>query len=282
MKFSVFTVMLPELTLEQAIETLKAAGYEGAEWRVTVIDPVKSEEPPSFWGNNLCTVDLNSSPEALRLLKRKTDDAGLQVPNLAAYLQCGDLDNTEKAMNIARLLGAPSVRVGVPFYNRKQSYAELYGKARSYLQHVQELSRSYGVKGVIEIHMNNIASSASLAHRLVDGLNPEHIGVIYDPGNMVFEGFEQYRMGLELLGPYVAHVHVKNAWWVRSAEAIGEGTAWRAEPCPVQEGIANWRQVIDDLKAVGYDGWLSFEDFSNSAATEELLRRNIDYIRSLL
>jgi sugar phosphate isomerase/epimerase len=50
----------------------------------------------------------------------------------------------------------------------------------------------------------------------------------------------------------------------------------------MREGFANWPQVIADLKSIGYDGWLSFEDFSLSAPTEELLADNIAYIKSLL
>ncbi|WP_409341758.1 sugar phosphate isomerase/epimerase family protein [Paenibacillus sp. MBLB4367] len=280
MKFAVFTVMLPDLTPEQALPALRNAGYDGVEWRVTNVDPSKAGETPSFWGNNLCSVDTASSDEALDRLNASVRQIGLETPNLACYLQCGDLAGVERGMQIAKRLGAPSIRVGVPGYNRSKTYQALYAEARSYLEGVQELSRQYGIQGLIEIHMNNIATSASLAHRLVDGFDPKHIGVIYDPGNMVYEGFEQYRMGLELLGPYLAHVHVKNAWWVKNEQP--DQPVWRADSCPVHEGVANWKQIIGDLKAVGYDGWLSFEDFSKSGTSEQLLERNIAYIKSLL
>ena len=44
-----------------------------------------------------------------------------------------------------------------------------------------------------------ISCSAGLAHRLVNGFDPDHIGVLFDPGSMVHEGYESYRMGMELL-----------------------------------------------------------------------------------
>ncbi|HXV98275.1 MAG TPA: sugar phosphate isomerase/epimerase, partial [Anaerolineae bacterium] len=34
MKFGVFTVMLPDLTPEEAVQAIKASGYDGVEWRV--------------------------------------------------------------------------------------------------------------------------------------------------------------------------------------------------------------------------------------------------------
>lgn len=282
MKFSIFTVMLPDVPVEQAIPMLQKNGYDGVEWRVTSIDSSRAEETPSFHGNNLCTLNAHSSEEYLDFLKNSTDQSGLEIPNLACYLQCGDLKGTEQAMKMAIRLGAPSIRVGVPAYDRKRTYGQLFQEARTYLQAVQELSKTYGVKGVIEIHMNKIASSPSLAHRLVDGLNPVHIGVIFDPGNMVYEGYEQYRMGLELLGPYLSHVHVKNARWILDGDRTNHESIWRVEHCPVTKGAANWQQVIADLQAVGYDGWLSFEDFSNPGTNDQLLQQNKMYIQSFL
>ena len=35
MKFSVFTVMLPDWDLQTAVTNLAAYGYDGVEWRVT-------------------------------------------------------------------------------------------------------------------------------------------------------------------------------------------------------------------------------------------------------
>lgn len=287
MKFAVFTVMTPDCTIERTVELLQKHGYDGVEWRFTMTDPSKLEEVPSFWGNNLSTVQADASLEELRTIKRLADAAGLQSPNLASYIKSGDIEATERAMRAAKELGSPSVRIGVPGYNRTRPYAELVAEARDYLRETEALSRTYGVKGLIEIHFGNIATSASLARHLVEGFDSDNIGVIYDPGNMVHEGYEQYRMGLEVLGPYLAHVHVKNAVWTRTEhERSGnEGShepLWRAIWSPIPSGIVHWPQVIADLKAVGYDGWLSFEDFSGSAPSEELLRDNIAYIRSLL
>ncbi|NIK76321.1 sugar phosphate isomerase/epimerase [Paenibacillus castaneae] len=295
MKLSVFTVMLPDCSVNQTLELLRNNGYDGVEWRFTHNDPAKQSEAPSFWGNNYSTIEASSSEDELLALKRLTDDAGLVVPNLAAYIGSGDLAATETAMRAAKLLGAPSVRIGVPGYDRSRHYADLLKEARNYLHQTQELSQTYGVKGAIEVHHGNIASSATLARQLVDGLDADRIGVIYDPGNMVHEGFEQYKLGLEALGEYLAHVHVKNAIWKRTAASLPDketassdgqskphAPLWQAAWSPISEGIVHWPQVIADLKAVGYDGWLSFEDFSASAPSDTLLRENIAYIRSLL
>ncbi len=151
-KMGVFTVMLPDLTPEEAAPALKAAGYDGVEWRVTHVPEERRQEHPSFWGNNLCT----------------------------------------------------------------------------------------------------LCPSASLAHRLVSYFDPETIGVIYDPGNMVHEGFEDYRIGLELLGPYLAHVHLKNAAF---SWPEGDGGVWTPRWAPLEDGVVNLPQLFNALHAVDYAGW---------------------------
>lgn len=58
--------------------------------------------------------------------------------------------------------------------------------------------------------MDTLISSPSAAYRALEGFDPAHIGLIFDPGNMVNEGFEDYQKSFELLGDYIAHIHIKN------------------------------------------------------------------------
>jgi sugar phosphate isomerase/epimerase len=159
--------------------------------------------------------------------------------------------------------------------------ALLFAKEIAYLREAELLCRQYGVKGLIETHHVTIAASASAAYRLVEGFNPDHIGVLYDPGNMVYEGFENYRMGMELLGPYLAHVHVKNAVWRQTGAAEDGAARWAGGWSPIKQGIVPWKQVIEDLRAVRYDGYLGVEDFSGELSSDDMLQSFADYMRSL-
>jgi len=112
MKVGVFTVGLPDLTPEEAVQEIKDAGYDGVEWRVTrVPDEVKGEEP-SFWGNNLCT--LAPTEEEARRARRISEEAGLEIPGLGTYVAVGDLEAADEAMRFAVTAGAAQVRVGEP------------------------------------------------------------------------------------------------------------------------------------------------------------------------
>ena len=54
--------------------------------------------------------------------------------------------------------------------------------------------------------MDTLISSPSAAYRALEGFDPAHIGLIFDPGTMVNEGFEDYQKSFELLGDYIAHI----------------------------------------------------------------------------
>jgi sugar phosphate isomerase/epimerase len=154
----------------------------------------------------------------------------------------------------------------------------MFESAKGFLGLVEALSGEYGVKALVEIHHGTICPSASLAHRLVSGFDPGRVGVIFDPGNMVHEGFEDYRIGLELLGPHLAHVHLKNAAYERPEG----GGLWKPRWTPLEDGVVDFGGLLDALGGVGYDGWLVVEDFSAVRPSREALRHNLGLIRGLI
>jgi sugar phosphate isomerase/epimerase len=93
---------------------------------------------------------------------------------------------------------------------------------------------------------------------------------------MAQEGFEDYRIGAELLGPYLAHVHIKNSAFERPAG----GGVWEPRWAPLEDGVVDFGQVFEALEHVGYDGWLVMEDFSGVRPSREALKYNLEFLRS--
>ncbi|GIO88145.1 hypothetical protein J25TS5_50770 [Paenibacillus faecis] len=279
MKLSVFTVVTPELTPEELVLAARRAGLDGVEWRFKEIPAEAAGEAPSFWRHNKCSIDPSLPEEAWLRFKDITEAQGLEVVSVTPYLNSLDLEETEWAFRAARLLGADMIRVGAAAYDGSRPYPDLYEATVRYLKEAETMAKHYGVKGVVETHHNTIAPSAGLTHRLVSHCSPDHIGVLFDPGNMVHEGYENFKMGLELLGPYLAHVHIKNAAWV-PASPRGDGTSgWRSDWAPLAQGFVDFRLLLADLKSVGYDGYLGIEDFSGQYASGDLLAAYAQFIR---
>ncbi|PQP80820.1 xylose isomerase [Paenibacillus sp. PCH8] len=289
MKLSVFTVATPDLNAEELAVAAEAAGIDGMEWRFRGIPEDAMSEKPSYWRNNRCSIDPSQWEEQIPVFREAALRQGRKSIALVPYLGCGDLPATEQAFQAATALGASMMRVGVPGYDRKTNYTELYRKAVHYLNEVQDMAKQYNVQAIIETHHQTIAPTASLAYRLVESLDPQHVGVLYDPGNMVHEGYENHRMGLELLGPYLAHVHVKNAGWFAAksddTDQLGEtekntgnklSTDWKCHWTPLTEGMVDWVQMVRDLRAVGYDGYYGIEDFSGALESKAMLQHFAD------
>jgi sugar phosphate isomerase/epimerase len=273
MRFGVNAIALPGLTVEEAAQTIAELGYTGVEWRVADIPLEAVDEAPSFWGNSLST--LPPTKEAMGRARAAAERHGLDVIGLCPYIKVGDRDYLEHVFGLARLAGAPQVRLYAPWWAEAKSYAEALASAHAFFEHAERVARDHGVKGVIEMHQGTICPSAALAQAVVSRLDPECIGVIYDTGNVVLEGFEDHSLALEILGEHLAHVHLKNAAWRRR----GEG--WESYWAPLDDGVAGIQALLRLLRTRGYEGWLAMEEFSTDP-TVDALRRNAGLVRDWL
>jgi len=278
LKHAVFTVMTPEFTPKEAVRLFKQLGYHGVEWRVHSV-PSKPPAKPDFWRGNKATLNLETIVKEAKSVRKLTEDQGLEILGLGTYLSYKLTDDIERCMEAAGIMGAGSIRVSPPGYDGSENYNDLYEEAVDGFGRVEELARQYKVRANVEIHPRGICCSASLSYRLVSNFDPDYIGVILDPGNMMMEGYENWQLGLELLGPYLSHVHVKNSAWI--AESASDGAKrWKTMVVPMREGCVSWRDVLDALDRVGYTGWLSLEDLSQGD-TRAKLADGLEFLRTL-
>lgn len=283
MKYSLFTVSVPEMTLEEAAQKMKEYGYDGVDWRVTAIptDPQILAEEPSYWRNNICTVDIEKVDEIADEVREIARKYGLEVNALATYLESSDsLEKIEKCMIAAKKMGCSRIRVNARKYDAEKGYNVLFSEDVAGFTKVQELAKKHGVKADFEMHMGTIVPSASAARRLASYFDPEYIGVIYDTGNVIYEGYEEYKMALEILGPYLDLVHIKNAKWVK--KEIDGKEKYVADWAAFTDGHADFEKVFRALKEIGYDGYVTFEDFSSDVSSDEKLKIDIAYIRNIV
>ncbi len=276
LKIGVFTVQTYDLTPEEAAAELERLGYDGAEWRVTTL-PAEIPDDRNFWNGNICTFDISNIAEEAQRMRALSDAHSLAIPTLGTYLDCTKLDMVEDCLTAAKAIDVPMLRVGTPGWGGETSYLEAIEDAQKKWDPVVEMAKSYGVRVLAELHHNGLTPSGSTAARFLSRWNPESVGAIYDPGNMMHEGWERPELSIGVLGPYLAHVHVKNARWLRVSDDA-EKAKWRGEMCRMREGIIDWRHVLRALKSAGYGGWFATEDFGEGD-TREKLADNITLLR---
>ncbi len=280
MKLGLFTVSTPEWTPIETIEQAKEFGYDGIEWRITTDDG--DRDHPTFWSGNRTSMTVDELILNSAKLRAKADKLGIKMPSLGTYISSDDeLQIIEKHFIAAKELGAGSIRVSSATFDPAGNYkTQLDSAKRSYAK-IAKFAEQYGVKALIETHMRQLASSACKAMLILQDLNPEHVGIMWDPGNQVMEGLEPYEMVLDITGDYLSEIHVKNmSWQVKSTDA--EFTAWECVASPLRKGIVDWPVLIEVLKKRQYEGWLFFEDFSTELPLPARLQDNLQWIKALI
>ena len=278
MRLSVFTASTPEWTPEQAATALAGQGWDGIEWRI--VDQA-DKAIPGFWAGNRATWPLTGIDGLVEQIASTTKAAGLDYSGIGGYQVLGNRDAVLTMLRVTARLGAQRVRVVMPSPNG--NYPEVFAEARAELAWVADRAAEYGVQALVELHQGTITASASAALRLVDGCDPNHVGVIHDLGNLVVEGQEDHSSAFQLLGPYLAHVHVKNALWAPTGATRPDGSSvWESRWASLRGGQASVRDYLAKLIGHGYDGWLTVEDFSTETPLAERTADNLQYLRSLL
>jgi sugar phosphate isomerase/epimerase len=281
MKYSVTSVILPDLDLVETCQLLRKLGYDGLELRVRYTRPEAIGKGYSYWGAH--RTDLSPANLAQRAdeVAQVAADHGIEIAAIASALRADDYEEIARLADGVARLGKIPLRLGAPRgYDRTVPYQALYEEAVEAYGKALEILRPYGLKTLIEIHGGTIMVSASLAYRIASNFSPDEMGVIYDMNNMAKDGFETSRIGLELLGPYVAHCHA-GGWRPVEQGRREDGTLnWTYEGCDLSDSILDIPQFLADLKAVNYQGFISIEDF-RQMSHEDKLRRQIAYLRAV-
>jgi sugar phosphate isomerase/epimerase len=271
--------MTPDYPAEEVARKIKEMGYEGVEWALAYENAVW--DPSKQWH-----ISWENMEEDASRVKEISNKYGLEICSLGSSSDPADFEKVEKIFKCAKILGSPQARIGSARYDGKTNYNEILKKVKEDYKTVVKIAEDYGVKALIEIHPTIITPSASSTYCLLEGFNPRYVGAIFDPGNMVKEGWENFKMGIEILGDYLAHVHVKNqAWFYREIEGKKK---WVCDAASLSKGIVDWKEVLMALRSVGYKGYLSLEDFRGGyceipkgITTEEKLEEDINYLRTL-
>jgi sugar phosphate isomerase/epimerase len=275
MRFGVATISLPDLEPAEAARAIAQNGFRGVEWRVKPSREAVPEimPPHPFFVDHRATIPL--SLDGAREAAGITRANGLALIGLSPYIALDDVATLEMAFEMAAEAGAPQVRLQAPRSSRTGlGYSELFTRFSAFLERVVAIAAESGVVGALEIHHKTICPSAGLAHRVLSRFDPQHIGAIYDLGNLVWEGYENHEIALELLGPYLRHVHIKNAAYTRRP-----GGRWEPIWTPLEEGVVDVPAVLDLLTTHGYDGWVSIEELSLDRSSEDALRHNAAQLR---
>lgn len=281
MRYSATSVMVPTLTMEEQAALLQRLGYDGIEWRVRWVSEEARARGYSEWGAHRNDLTPDNFAAMAPRMKQVAAEHGLGIAGIASNATAAETEHVKLLAEGAVACGAPFVRVGCPRrFEPHLNYHELYQEAVDAFGLLLEAIAGYPIKVALEIHGGTIHPSASLAHRIVAHFPPERICVIFDPQNMVSDGFETTEIALDLLGPYVGHVHVGGHRPVEKGRDELGTLQWEWPGVPMPEGLYNFPRMIRKLKATGFAGYISVEDF-RAEDLDTKLKQAIDYLKAV-
>ncbi len=206
---------------------------------------------------------LDLSDAQVARIKETLNAHGIGVAAIASPIGKVPIDSSfdehlhrfERAMTLARALQAPFMRI-FSFYppatkegrdDRSTIHPAEYRD--EVLRRLREMSARARAAGVILLHENEKDIYGDSIARCVDLLQScsvPQFRAAFDPANFIQCGQTPYPDAYDALRPWLQYVHVK--------DARPDGSV-----VPAGEGVAHWPELLQRLRADGYDGFLSLE-----------------------
>ena len=102
----------------------------------------------------------------------------------------------------------------------------------------------------------------AVLRRLLEGFDPQRVGILLDVANLWFEGNEPIEVAVDLFRGYIAQLHVKNVA-VEVRREAGHGGAV-VKNVRLADGVVDWPYVLGVLNDAGFAGDAAIECFAAS------------------
>jgi sugar phosphate isomerase/epimerase len=212
-------------------------------------------------------------------------ECGITVHFATTDLHASDIVQQPEILETFAECGIRTFRLN-HFHARERSIHDALGEVRRQLEALAPLCQKFGVRAVNQLHHHTLVPSPSAAFPLVDGLPPEAISVELDAGNQAFEGFEDWKRSVEMLGPYLSAVGTKDTMLVRDMSRAGDDDkGWRRGWAPLSEGVTNWKTLLRALQATDFSGTFVFMAFyheNDEAQRTRVLKEEVAYLREAI
>ena len=207
------------------------------------------------WNTNV----LDLSNQQVTRVKETLDAHGIGVAAIGSPIGKVPIDSSfnehlhlfERAITVAQALQTPYIRI-FSFYPPAASDRGAVNPAEyrdEVLRRLREMTARARAAAVILLHENEKDIYGDTIVRCVDllqGINDAHFQAVFDPANFIQCGQTPYPDAYEAIRPWLRYVHVKDA---RSDGSV----------VPAGEGVSHWPELLQRLRADGYDGFLSLE-----------------------
>src|SRR5574340_593837 len=259
MKFVMFSKLLKDLNTSQLADTMLDLGFEGFDLAVRPGFPINPE----------------NVAKALPAAAKEWKARGLTVELVTTNFDFLDptKPEVEPLLGACAEIGCRNIKLGYWVW-KNEPYWEGVARIRKALDGFQAICAKYDVRVASHTHSGPYyGSNCAGGMHLVKGFDPRYVGIYLDPGHLAIDG-EDIPMAVAMVKDYLCLVAVKSPGWFRTEKDAK--LQWQHPLVPLREGIVNWTQVLEQLKAVGYDGPISLHSEYEELSRADLLARTRD------
>ncbi len=275
-KFSGHTMGAPKCDIFEVIELFKSIGYDGIEVRVAADGQIDSEK---------------LTDEEARKIDAAARAKGMEFSCLTSYYQNfvkmeereDVIRNLKRVIEIAALLHCPLVRVygGVePFSQPGVWFNDVWSRTVDGIRRTAEYAAKFGVRICIETHIGSLTMSVRDTVRLIEDVNMANVGMLLDYAWVELARVETGAEAIRKAARHIFHVHIKD-WTLESRIPL------KKKSCLMGEGTVRWQEALEELKKVGYTGYVSdeYEKYWYPAELPEPeigMKHNLEYAKKFL
>lgn len=243
MKFALNQMGFPHDDLEQTVESLGNAGYDG-------LEPNLTEDGPLWDDDRVAT------------LRSRAREKGLEFPAVSTTLHWEyslsssdeatrdrGLEIGERMIEIADALDAGAVLIVPAVVDDDCSYDEAYERGLEATRSLAETAADRDVTVAVENVWNDFLLSPLEFRSFVDEASDAGpVGAYFDVGNV--RRFGRPEQWIDILGDRIERIHAKD---YRTDVDTIDGFTY-----PLQGDLA-WEAIDAAVNDIGYDGWITAE-----------------------
>jgi len=310
MKLGVFTTLLSNLPLEEALQYFKSLGIEMVEIGCG-----------NYPGNAHANADeLLAGPAKLAAFQKTIADSGLEISAFSCHGNpvhpdkaiAAEFDrNMRNAVLLAEACGLSQINTfsGCPGDHEGAKYPNWvtcpwpddFGKILEwqwneklipYWKEFVAFAKAHGVNKIgLELHPGFCVYNTESLLKLREAVGPE-IGANFDPSHLVWQGMDPVAC-IRALGDAIFHFHAKDTKidaintavnGVLDLKSYGDeiNRSWVFRSVGYGNDASYWKDIISNLRMVGYDYAISIEHEDSLMSQNEGLRKAVAMLKDVL
>ncbi len=245
MKLAFATLGCPDWTFETVVNEAQRLGFSGIEIR-GINGVMRSGEIEAFLPKNVEATKKALTDRGLTLVGLNTSCNFHDAANFDAAIEEG-----KEAIDVCVRMGIPAIRVFGDKIPDKSKTDEVIAAVINGVRTLCEYARGKDVKVLLEIHgdFNTVEAVKPVVEAVKDC--PE-FAIIWDIEHSDKPYEDNWKVFYDEFKPYIVHIHVKDYY----RGMLPDG---KYKLCMVGDGDIPIVDIVNQLKADGFDGYYSLE-----------------------